>query len=191
MYCKFVNTKFKIPNTKFLWQGYGRSLWVMHGMFKKNGGCGYVKKPDFLLNSAEVFDPSAKLPVKTTLKVSKDFSGPAIDYIQLNYPSCWGGTVLISLWSYFEAPSYIFFPFISLCLIQALPTKQVTVYMGEGWYFDFHHTHFDAYSPPDFYARVRQNIYSIKQLMMHCCYIWLAYQSISNNALYFREHLLE
>jgi phosphatidylinositol phospholipase C delta len=26
--------------------------------------------------------------------------------------------------------------------------------MGEGWYYDFHHTHFDAYSPPDFYVRV-------------------------------------
>lgn len=26
--------------------------------------------------------------------------------------------------------------------------------MGEGWYYDFEHTHFDAYSPPDFYARV-------------------------------------
>jgi len=85
----------------FNMQGYGRSLWVMHGMFKANGGCGYVKKPDFLLKFGEdneVFDPKATLPVKTTLKV--------------------------------------------------------TVYMGEGWYFDFHHTHFDAYSPPDFYARV-------------------------------------
>ncbi|XP_034705597.1 phosphoinositide phospholipase C 2-like [Vitis riparia] len=85
----------------FNMQGYGRSLWIMHGMFKANGGCGYVKKPDFLLNNDShngVFDPKAKLPVKTTLKV--------------------------------------------------------TVYMGEGWYFDFRHTHFDAYSPPDFYARV-------------------------------------
>lgn len=42
----------------------------MHGMFKGNGGCGYVKKPDFLLNAAEVFDPNAKLPVKKTLKVN-------------------------------------------------------------------------------------------------------------------------
>ncbi|EYU20012.1 hypothetical protein ABFS82_06G067200 [Erythranthe guttata] len=85
----------------FNMQGYGRSLWVMHGMFKANGGCGYVKKPDFLLKAdsyGEVFDPRATLPVKTTLRV--------------------------------------------------------TVYMGEGWYFDFRHTHFDAYSPPDFYARV-------------------------------------
>ncbi|KAG8390112.1 hypothetical protein BUALT_Bualt01G0049700 [Buddleja alternifolia] len=83
----------------FNMQGYGRSLWLMHGMFKANGGCGYVKKPDFLLKSGnEAFDPKAMLPVKTTLRV--------------------------------------------------------TVYMGEGWYYDFHHTHFDAYSPPDFYARV-------------------------------------
>jgi len=85
----------------FNMQGYGRSLWLMHGMFRANGGCGYVKKPDFLLKTDpndEVFDPRAKLPVKTTLKV--------------------------------------------------------TVFMGEGWYYDFKHTHFDQYSPPDFYARV-------------------------------------
>ncbi|PIA32255.1 hypothetical protein AQUCO_04500092v1 [Aquilegia coerulea] len=84
----------------FNMQGYGRSLWLMHGMFTSNGGCGYVKKPDFLLNGKanEVFDPTASLPVKKILKVK--------------------------------------------------------VYMGEGWYLDFQHTHFDAYSPPDFYARV-------------------------------------
>ncbi|EXC09416.1 Phosphoinositide phospholipase C 2 [Morus notabilis] len=85
----------------FNMQGYGRSLWLMHGMFTSNGGCGYVKKPEFLLKTGphnEVFDPKAKLPVKTTLKV--------------------------------------------------------TVYMGEGWYYDFRHTHFDAYSPPDFYTRI-------------------------------------
>ncbi|XP_050387700.1 phosphoinositide phospholipase C 2-like isoform X2 [Argentina anserina] len=85
----------------FNMQGYGRSLWVMQGMFRANGGCGYVKKPDFLLTAGpnnEVFDPKHKLPVVKTLKVK--------------------------------------------------------VYMGEGWYYDFKHTHFDAYSPPDFYARV-------------------------------------
>lgn len=83
----------------FNMQGYGRSLWLMHGMFKANGGCGYVKKPDFLLKSGiEAFDPRAILPVKLKLKV--------------------------------------------------------TIYMGEGWYYDFKHTHFDTYSPPDFYARV-------------------------------------
>lgn len=44
----------------------------MHGMFRANGGCGYVKKPDLLLTAGpnnEVFDPTKKLPVKTTLKV--------------------------------------------------------------------------------------------------------------------------
>ncbi|XP_061376611.1 phosphoinositide phospholipase C 2-like isoform X2 [Gastrolobium bilobum] len=85
----------------FNMQGYGRSLWLMHGMFKANGGCGYVKKPDFLLKptlSNDVFDPKVQLSVKTTLKV--------------------------------------------------------TVYMGEGWYYDFKQTHFDQFSPPDFYTRV-------------------------------------
>lgn len=46
----------------------------MHGMFRANGGCGYVKKPDFLQSigpNNEVFDPKAKLPVKKTLKVIK------------------------------------------------------------------------------------------------------------------------
>lgn len=45
----------------------------MNGMFKANGGCGYVKKPDFLLKSdphEELFDPKVTLPVKKTLKVS-------------------------------------------------------------------------------------------------------------------------
>ncbi|XVF46747.1 hypothetical protein PTKIN_Ptkin03bG0053100 [Pterospermum kingtungense] len=53
----------------FNMQGYGRSLWLMHGMFRSNGGCGYVKKPDFLMNEGQVFDPKANLPVKKTLKV--------------------------------------------------------------------------------------------------------------------------
>ncbi|OWM87424.1 hypothetical protein CDL15_Pgr022535 [Punica granatum] len=38
-----------------------------------------------------------------------------------------------------------------------LPVKtilKVTAYMGEGWYRDFQHTHFDLYSPPNFYVRV-------------------------------------
>ncbi|CAA2934330.1 phosphoinositide phospholipase C 2-like [Olea europaea subsp. europaea] len=86
---------------KILEQGYGRSLWLMHGMFRANGGCGYVKKPEFLLKAGpknEVFDPKVKFPVLTTLRV--------------------------------------------------------TVYMGVGWYYDFHHTHFDTYSPPDFYTKV-------------------------------------
>lgn len=83
-------------------QGYGRSLWLMHGMFRANGGCGYLKKPDFLLLKGpqnEVFDPKRSLPVKETLKV--------------------------------------------------------TVYLGDGWSSDFSQTHFDNYSPPDFYTKIR------------------------------------
>ncbi|KAI3793222.1 hypothetical protein L1987_35838 [Smallanthus sonchifolius] len=82
-------------------QGYGRSLWMMHGMFRSNGGCGYVKKPDFLMSSGpndKVFDPKATLHVKKTLKVK--------------------------------------------------------VYMGDGWHMDFKQTHFDTYSPPDFYTKM-------------------------------------
>jgi len=85
----------------FNMQGYGRSLWLMHGFYRANGGCGYVKKPDFLMKNGpngEVFNPKAELPVKTTLKVK--------------------------------------------------------VYMGDGWHLDFTQTHFDQYSPPDFYTRV-------------------------------------
>lgn len=44
----------------------------MHGMFRSNGGCGYVKKPDFLINDGpdcEIFNPKADMPVKKTLKV--------------------------------------------------------------------------------------------------------------------------
>lgn len=41
----------------------------MQGMFRGNGGCGYVKKPQLLLKGDdEVFDPRVELPVKMTLK---------------------------------------------------------------------------------------------------------------------------
>lgn len=46
---------------------------MMYGMFRANGGCGYVKKPDFLMkvgSRGEVFNPKGKLPVKKTLKVT-------------------------------------------------------------------------------------------------------------------------
>nr|XP_043614788.1 phosphoinositide phospholipase C 2-like [Erigeron canadensis] len=83
----------------FNMQGYGRSLWLMQGMFRGNGGCGYIKKPELLLRDGpEVFDPRIQLPLKMTFKV--------------------------------------------------------TLFMGEGWYYDFKHTHFDAYSPPDFYVKI-------------------------------------
>ncbi|KVI03280.1 C2 calcium-dependent membrane targeting [Cynara cardunculus var. scolymus] len=56
----------------FNMQGHGRSLWLMQGMFRANGGCGYVKKPDFLLKNGpdgKLFDPKSTLPVKRTLKI--------------------------------------------------------------------------------------------------------------------------
>ncbi|OAY51675.1 phosphoinositide phospholipase C 2 [Manihot esculenta] len=72
----------------FNMQGHGKSLWSMYGMFRANGGCGYVKKPDFLLkSSSHGFDPRVELPVKTILKVkvymgkgwSDDFKGTSFD----------------------------------------------------------------------------------------------------------------
>ncbi|KAK9742350.1 hypothetical protein RND81_03G166100 [Saponaria officinalis] len=85
----------------FNMQGYDKSLWLMHGMFRSNGGCGYVKKPDFLMTKGpndEVFDPNLPSEVKKTLKVR--------------------------------------------------------VYMGDGWRLDFKKTHFDTFSPPDFYVKL-------------------------------------
>ncbi|KAK7320601.1 hypothetical protein VNO77_30225 [Canavalia gladiata] len=85
----------------FNMQGHGKSLWYMQGMFRSNGGCGYVKKPAFLMEKCpqnEVFDPKKTMPVKTTLKVK--------------------------------------------------------VYLGNGWSTDFSKTHFDTFSPPDFYTKV-------------------------------------
>jgi len=44
----------------------------MQGFFRANGSCGYVKKPEFLLNAGPygvVFNPNADLPVEKTLKV--------------------------------------------------------------------------------------------------------------------------
>ncbi|XWS07634.1 hypothetical protein CRYUN_Cryun41cG0006300 [Craigia yunnanensis] len=85
----------------FNMQRYGKALWLMHGMFRANGGCGFVRKPDFLMGKGpygEVFDP------KTTSAVQKKL--------------------------------------------------KVKIYMGDGWRLDFSHTHFDTYSPPDFYTKV-------------------------------------
>ncbi|KAI5407612.1 phosphoinositide phospholipase C 6 [Lathyrus oleraceus] len=85
----------------FNMQGHGKSLRLMQGMFKANGGCGYVKKPEFLIQKGahnEAFDPKKTLPVKQILKVK--------------------------------------------------------VYKGVGWRSDFSRTHFDRFSPPDFYTKV-------------------------------------
>ena len=49
----------------------------MHGMFRSNGACGFVKKPDLLMNRGphdEVFNPKAKYPVKKTLKVNSGYA---------------------------------------------------------------------------------------------------------------------
>ncbi|XP_078446454.1 phosphoinositide phospholipase C 4-like [Wolffia australiana] len=99
-YNPFVGWMHGAQMVAFNMQGYGRSLWLMHGFYKANGGCGFIKKPDFLManHDGEVFDPSETQAVQKTLKVK--------------------------------------------------------VCMGDGWHLDFKKTHFDAFSPPDFYARV-------------------------------------
>lgn len=53
----------------------------MQGMFRANGGCGYVKKPVFLMEKgphSECFDPKRTLPVKKTLKVRYYFGRKSI-----------------------------------------------------------------------------------------------------------------
>ncbi|PIN17175.1 Phosphoinositide-specific phospholipase C [Handroanthus impetiginosus] len=101
-YNPFVGWMHGAQMVAFNMQGRARPLWLMQGMFRANGGCGYVKKPDFLLrlgpNNEVVFDPNRRLPVQKTLKVK--------------------------------------------------------IYMGQGWNLEFHRTHFDLYSPPDFYVKV-------------------------------------
>ncbi|CAI8597339.1 unnamed protein product [Vicia faba] len=82
----------------FNMQGHGKSLRLMQGMFKANGGCGYVKKPEFLIQESAHFDPKKTLQVRQILKVK--------------------------------------------------------VYKGVGWRSDFSRTHFDRFSPPDFYTKV-------------------------------------
>lgn len=62
-----------------------------------------------------------------------------------------------------------------------IATSQVKVYMGDGWHLDFHHTHFDTYSPPDFYARVRIIIYiCVRPLAIH--FLPLAIQFLLNGS---------
>ncbi|CAL0315763.1 unnamed protein product [Lupinus luteus] len=85
----------------FNMQGHAKPLWLMQGMFKANGGCGYIKKPPCLMQEHpcdKEFDPKRKQPVKKTLKVK--------------------------------------------------------VYMGHGWNLDFSPTHFDKFSPPDFFTKI-------------------------------------
>ena len=70
----------------------------MQGMFRANGECGYVKKPDFLLKTEphnEVFDPKVKLPVKKTLKVSALLPGLLTIYIPFVFVSAKGYSSLV------------------------------------------------------------------------------------------------
>jgi phosphatidylinositol phospholipase C, delta len=76
----------------FFYQGHGKSLWYMQGMFRANGGCGYVKKPVFLTEKGphnECFDPKITLPVKKTLKVRYCFGRKSISLVTyFEIPSC-------------------------------------------------------------------------------------------------------
>jgi len=56
----------------------------MEGMFKANGRCGYVKKPDFLLDKDHIFNPAKPLPVKTNLKVCSPIVQNGFFYICTN-----------------------------------------------------------------------------------------------------------
>ncbi|CAN1221691.1 Phosphoinositide phospholipase C 2 [Linum grandiflorum] len=70
-YSPFVGWMHGAQMVAFNMQGYGKHLWTMQGMFRANGGCGYVKKPDFLLKHGpddKVYDPSIPQQLKTTLK---------------------------------------------------------------------------------------------------------------------------
>ncbi|XP_021279286.1 phosphoinositide phospholipase C 1-like isoform X2 [Herrania umbratica] len=71
-YNPFVGWMHGAQMVAFNMQGYGKHLWIMKGMFKANGGCGYVKKPDFLLQRGpndEVFNPYDEFSVKTVMTV--------------------------------------------------------------------------------------------------------------------------
>lgn len=49
-------------------QGNDRPVWISRAFFSKNGGCGYVKKPSFLLPGSNV-DPESLQP-KQELRAS-------------------------------------------------------------------------------------------------------------------------
>ncbi|KAL6011084.1 Phospholipase C [Asimina triloba] len=71
-YNPFIGWMHGAQMVAFNMQDDGRSLWLMHGFFRANGGCGYVKKPDFLMEidqDNKVFNPKEKLQVKKKLKV--------------------------------------------------------------------------------------------------------------------------
>ncbi|GJY21620.1 phosphoinositide phospholipase C 6-like protein [Tanacetum coccineum] len=70
-------TRVTFMNSKPLeaWIMVLRWLRLICRMFRSNGGCGYVKKPDSLMRTGpngEVFDLKATIHVKKSLKVSKE-----------------------------------------------------------------------------------------------------------------------
>ncbi|KAK0605830.1 hypothetical protein LWI29_031152 [Acer saccharum] len=97
-YNPFVGWEHGAQMVAFNMQGTGQHLQTMQGMFRANGGCGYVKKPDLLLRRHLMDRSEYRSKVKKTLKVK--------------------------------------------------------IYLGEGWHYDFHRTHFDRCSPPDFFVKV-------------------------------------
>ncbi|XP_024371731.1 phosphoinositide phospholipase C 2 [Physcomitrium patens] len=50
-------------------QGHDRPVWISQAFFKRNGGCGYVKKPDFLLPGSTVDFKSLQPKLELTVKV--------------------------------------------------------------------------------------------------------------------------
>ncbi|PPD73297.1 hypothetical protein GOBAR_DD29773 [Gossypium barbadense] len=50
----------------FNMQGHGKHLWIMQGMFRANGGCGYVKKPNFLLHRGPNDEGKVGIRISTT-----------------------------------------------------------------------------------------------------------------------------
>ncbi|XP_027941562.1 phosphoinositide phospholipase C 6-like isoform X3 [Vigna unguiculata] len=85
-----IGWMYGVQMVAFNMQGHGKSLWLMQGMFRANGGCGYVKKPQILMQKHHCdneFDPTKIQSVKKTLKVkvymghgwSSDFSPTHFD----------------------------------------------------------------------------------------------------------------
>ncbi|KAL1348291.1 hypothetical protein HN51_024272 [Arachis hypogaea] len=76
----------------FNMQGHGKPLWLMQGMFRANGGCGYVKKPQILMQKHQCdndYDPKVKMPVKKTLKVKVYLgNGWNLDFSPTHFDKC-------------------------------------------------------------------------------------------------------
>ncbi|KAK8582258.1 hypothetical protein V6N12_072447 [Hibiscus sabdariffa] len=75
-YNPFVGWMHGAQMVAFNMQGHGKHLWIMQGMFKANGGCGYVKKPDFLLQGG----PNDEVKVIMGEGWHQDFHHTAFDY---------------------------------------------------------------------------------------------------------------